>query len=506
MNATNDIISGSDVEVLAKGASISFVGKIGGRFIFAISQIVLARMLGPDLFGLYALGWATFRLVGSIAPLGLNSGVIRYGSRFWPQDKSRLKDVVVKSIVPSSISGLLAGALIFALAPLLEDLFNSPGLTAVLHGFAIAIPLFVIMRVCLAVTQVWQRMQYSAIAEDIGQPAVDLLLLIGVILLGGGLLATVGAAVISWAFAMVLAIFFVFKIFPDIFTTSRTKAVSYSEILIFSLPTAFAGTFTFLTSWADRLLLGIFATTADVGIYQALAQPALIIAIILRSLNAIFTPMIANLYQLGEIDRLKEMFKVSTKWGIYLSIPFFLFICFSSQEIMVGLFGAEYASGALPLVVLSIGQMVNVSSGAVGFVLVMTGYERLWLIISAFSFVLNALLNVLLVPKFGLMGASIATAIAISTLYMSSLFAVKRLVDLWPYDARYKKGLLAAALTAMALALVQLVSIENIWVSLIVNAFVATLVFVGLLWLLGLDAEDREFLALLLKRVRRSRA
>lgn len=505
MKEKNDIPSNSDVEVLAKGASISFVGKVGGRLIFAVSQIILARILGPNLFGLYALGWATLRLVGAIAPLGLNSGVIRYGSRFWPQDKGRLKDVIAKSIIPASLSGLLAGMLIFFLAPALENIFQSPGLTAVLRGFALAIPLFVIMRVSLAATQVWQRMQFTAIAEDIGQPVVNLSLIIAVFLLGGGLLEAVGAGVFSWGFAMVLAIIFVFKLFPDFFETSRNKAVSLSELLLFSLPTAFAGTFTFLTSWVDRILLGLFATTADVGIYQALAQPALIIAIILRSLNTIFSPMIANLYQLGEFDRLEEMYKVSTKWGIYLSIPFFLFICFASQEIMVGLFGIEYASGAMPLVVLTIGQMVNVSTGAVGFILVMTGYERFWLIFSVVAFTLNVVLNVLLVPQFGLMGAAVATAIAISSLYLSGLFAAKRVVGLWPYDARYKKGMLAAALTISSLMLLQLIGIENIWLSIFVTALVATVVFVAVLWQLGLDSEDRKFLALLLQKVKGSR-
>jgi O-antigen/teichoic acid export membrane protein len=214
--------------------------------------------------------------------------------------------------------------------------------------------------------------------------------------------------------------------------------------------------------------------------------------------------MIANLYQLGEMDRLNELYKISTKWGIYLSIPVFLFICFTSQEIMVGLFGIEYIAGALPLVILIIGQMINVSTGAVGFILIMTGYERLWLIISVFSFALNVALNVMLVPQLGLIGAAIATAIAIGTLYLSGLFAVRRLIGLWPYDTRYKKGLFAAASAMIALILLRLFGIENVWLSIFINALTSVLVFVAVFWRLGLDSEDREFLTLLLKKIRGS--
>lgn len=504
LKETNDIPVNSDIEVLATGASISVVGKLSGRVVFAVSQIALARMLGPELFGLYALGWAALRLVGAIAPLGLTGGVIRYGSRYVHKDKGRLKDIISRSLFPSLLFGLFAAFILFFLAPWLENIFASPGLSVVLRGFTIAIPLFVIMRVLLATTRIWQRMQYTVIAEDLGQPIANLLLVLAVFLLGGNLLGAVGAAVVSWGFAMLLAIYFVLKLFPDFFSVARIKAVTYSELLLFSLPTAFAGTFTFLITWMDRILLGLFATTADVGIYQALAQPALIITIILRSLNSIFSPMIANLYQRGETERLEELFKVSTKWGIYLSIPIFLFVCFASQEIMIGLFGDEYAAGAFPLILLTTGQMVNVSTGAVGFILIMTGHEQVWLKISMISFILNMILNVILIPRLGLIGAAIATAIAISALYLGGLFAVKHLVDLWPYDSRYKKGLVATAITLISLVILSFMNLENLWLNLIVTAMVSVTIFAGILWLLGLDPEDREFLALMLRKVRGS--
>ena len=74
-NPRNDS-KATDVSTLAGGASISLGGKIIGRTLAFLGDIAAARILGPDSFGLYAIGWTVLRTLSLISPLGLDQGII----------------------------------------------------------------------------------------------------------------------------------------------------------------------------------------------------------------------------------------------------------------------------------------------------------------------------------------------------------------------------------------------------------------------------------------------
>jgi O-antigen/teichoic acid export membrane protein len=496
------VVQSQEITRLAAGASVSLVGKVTGGGLYAVSQVVLARLLGPEAFGLYAIGWSILRLVWAIAPLGLDKGVVRFASHYWRTDPSGSKKVLFQSLVFGLSLGLLIGISLFVAAPwVAEGVFQKPDLTPVLRWFALAFPLATGLRVAAAATRVSQRMRFSVYAEDLGQPATNLILVLLFYLLGWGLLGAVAASVSSFGLAFLLALYYMKHLFPEVFSTRRTAGPSARELIAFSLPTAFAGIFAIVTIWADRLLVGHFRPAAEVGVYQAFSQVSVLFAITLSALNAIFSPMIADLYHKKEMGRLGELFRVSTKWGLYLSLPVFLVICFTSQELMMVVFGPQYADGALPLVVLATGQLVNVATGAVGFLLIMTGHQNRWLAISSVAVLISVALNWLLIPRLGLTGAALATATAISGLYLAGLFQVRCSLQLWPYDSRYLKGLLATALAVAALFLLRLAPIDSAALTLLLTVTVSGSVFGGTLLLLGLDAEDQEFIRLIQTRL-----
>src|SRR5512138_585367 len=71
----------NNLQELAGGAGTAIVGRLGGRLLAVVGDILAARVLGPAIFGLYSIGWTVFRLVELVAPVGLDIGVIRYASR-----------------------------------------------------------------------------------------------------------------------------------------------------------------------------------------------------------------------------------------------------------------------------------------------------------------------------------------------------------------------------------------------------------------------------------------
>jgi O-antigen/teichoic acid export membrane protein len=483
-----------DATALASGASVSLIGKITGRVIHLLGQIVLARYLGPEVFGLYAIGWTILHIIGVITPLGLHNGVIRFGSVYWMKDHSRLKSVLIQSISIAIIFGFFIGIIEFIAAPKIEQIYKQDGLADTIRLFALAVPFLTGLKVTAAATRVTQRMKFAVIAEDISQPTVNLLLIALVYFTGRGLLGVAASETLSFIFALSLAWFFLGRLFSDTIAVKIVARQSSKELMLFSLPTVLTGMFSVLIIWTDRLLLGFFRPAADVGIYQAVSQSSTLFAIILNGFNAMFIPMIASLYNKGETKRLNNLFKISTKWGLYLSLPIIVTIFFASKDIIMTVFGAKYIEGSLSLIILSVGQLVNVATGAVGFMLIMTGRQNDWLVISCLAWIINLILNLILIPPLGILGSAIATSISVSLLFFTGLFRVKHKLNMWPYDWRYIKGLVAIVFVALVLSMMNFLLIKPIALFVFLEASVAYIVFMLTLFMLGLDSEDKEFL------------
>ena len=493
-----------EVAKLAKGAGISLAGKLTGRLVHTLGQITIARLLGPETFGLYAIGWTMLQMIGLISPLGLDQGVIRYATRYWRADTSKLNSVVFQALAVAGLSGLVIGSSLYFLAPwLAKGVFNKPELTLVIRGFSPALALFAALKVAAAATRVSQRMQYTVISQDLAQPLSNLILVLAFYLLGWQLLGVVAAGASSFAIALFLALRYVRQLFPAKFSNVQKSTFIAGELLAFSLPTTFAGIFANFTNRADRLLVAYFRPATEVGIYQAISQSAILFATVMGAFNAIFSPVIADLYHQRQVKRIGELYKVSTKWGLYLSAPLFLTIIFAPHELLSVIFGSRYAGGHQALVVLAFAQLINVGTGAVGPLLIMTGHQKKWFLISGMMLLTNIALNVLLVPRLGLLGAALGSVCAVFGLFSLGLYQIKRLLGIWPYDRRYFKGAFATLISVIALLLLSQFEIHSLLLRLLATAAVSTIVFVGMLLLSGMDEEDREFIRLLRSRLRK---
>ncbi|HVA01745.1 MAG TPA: flippase [Terriglobia bacterium] len=493
-----------DVRRLAAGASIALAGKLIGRGVRLVGDVVLAHILGPATFGLYAIGWTLARIATVLAPLGLDAGVIRFASPYRNQDLARFKGAVTQSLQYSTLSGLLLGIAFYLLTPWLAlSVFHQATLIAVFRCFAFGFPLMTCLKVASAATRVSQRMKFSAYAEEIGQPAAALALILVFYLFGYRLGGALAAFVLSFGFASILAIYYIGKLFPEIISKAIRPVFAGKHLLSFSLPASVSVMFGILLIWVDRLFVGYYRPAAEVGIYHAASQLSIALAVILSAFGAIVTPMIAELYHRGKESRLEELFRVSTKWSLYLSIPPFLVMCFVPQQAVAVIFGNAYIAGWAVLPILGAGQLLNSGTGPVGALLVMTGHQNQLSVLSGAMFLANIGCAVLLVPRFGIWGAALGTAATVGLLCLISIFMAKAYLKLWPYDRRYSKGLVATAAAAAALFFFRQFQVTSPFLALTGAVVVSVLVFVAVLSLLGLDVEDREFLRLIFARLLR---
>jgi O-antigen/teichoic acid export membrane protein len=489
---------------LATGAKTGLLGAIGGRFLNVFGNILIARLLGPYIFGIYGIGWTLVRFFSLVVPLGMDRAVLRYAPKFWKQDSSGFKGLLTSVHKLSLGSGLLFGILFFLLSPwLAHSVYKQPELLTVFRLFSFAFPLLSLLIVSAAATRITQQIQYSVWLYDLGQPILGLTLIITFFLLGKGLNGVVVAEVLSLGCGAIIGIILLPKIFPEIRGITSRNDTNHKKLLAYSIPAMLGGAFSVYIIWLDRIFVGLFLSPVDNGIYTAVSQLSTIIMVILAGFSPITVPLFSHFHHQKNANQLQVIYTVSTKWGIYLCIPILAVLLVSPVDSLVTIYGKEYGFGANILVILLVGQIINMVTGSVNPLMIMTENQKVLFQISVYALIIDILLLVLLVPRFALAGAAISSSVSLSLLYLWELLWVKKNLHLWPFDRRYLKGLASGVGCIIAVMLVSQVNIINSTINIGVQALISLSVFIGLLLMLKLDPEDKEFLGRIGQRMGR---
>jgi O-antigen/teichoic acid export membrane protein len=181
------------------------------------------------------------------------------------------------------------------------------------------------------------------------------------------------------------------------------------------LPLAFSSGMGIVTRQASILILGLFVSAADVGVYRVAAQTSLLAAFGLDAVNMVVAPRFATLFARGEAERLQRLVTASARVILAFSLVVTVgFVVFGKPFLRL-VFGAPYEAAYLPMVILLAGQLVNSATGSVGALLNMTRNERETAKGMAVAAASNVALNLALIPILGTAGAAMATAASLVT-------------------------------------------------------------------------------------------
>lgn len=175
----------------------------------------------------------------------------------------------------------------------------------------------------------------------------------------------------------------------------------------------------------DILTLDYFRSDSEVGIYGVALKISDLLKIVLMIVNIVIAPEIAALFSNGNTKKLQQLLKRSIQITFFLSLPIALFLIFAGNWVL-SIFGDDFTSGYPVLVLIVFVQIINVGVGSVGNVLNMTGHEKEASFGLFISMILNVTLNLLLVPTMGMIGAAIASGVAIISWNLIMWYMVKR--------------------------------------------------------------------------------
>jgi len=419
-------IKDENLKELLKGSSTAFTLKIIGLLFGYIFTLLIARMYGADTLGVFALSITVLTVFSVVGRLGFDTGLVRFVAEYSSQGKPEsLKEVYIKSLKIVIPVCILLTLLLFLSAPLLaKHLFNKETLSLYfrISSFAI-LPLVLIVLHSSSLRGLKKIREYSVL-QDVTIPFISILLLASSLLVSNDERIPLLVHVLS------LIIVFVFSCLvwlknANITSYSHSNNIRLSTMLSVSLPMLLSQSSFLILEWTDTIMLGILRTGFEIGIYSVAMKISMLTSITLFSINSIAAPKFAEFYKKGDRESLEKIIHQSTKF-IFWSASSIILVIFIFPSFILAIFGEEFKTALYALLILTFGQFINAISGSVGYILQMTGKQKVFQYIVLTAAVMNIGLNALLIPRYGINGAAVASMLSMAFWNMSSVMFVKK--------------------------------------------------------------------------------
>lgn len=412
------------VEEVLTGGSVALAMKVAGAGLSFGSNIVLARVLGADGAGVYYLSLTVTTVAAVVARVGLDDASLRFISANVADDAwERVKGVYYRGLAISSSAGLVLTAVLWASAGWIATVaFHEPRLESTVRVMGLAIAPHAVMILHTQALKGLKRIPQAMMLQGFGVPLLSIPLFLAVV----PSLGVDGAAGVWASATLVVACFgrYLWKLVtPNL--SDVTGEFSTSLLLSTSLPLLLVASMHLVMSWTDTVMLGIWSDSRQVGIYNVAMKTATLTNLLIVAVSSIAAPKFAALYEQDRRDELASLVHDVTKLLLMCAVPLLL-VFLAVPSFILLIFGEEFTAGSGALRLLALGQFVNVVLGAAGHLLIMTGHEKDMRNVTLTVAVANILLNLALVPGYGIIGAATATTLSLSATGLFAMLLVRR--------------------------------------------------------------------------------
>lgn len=413
----------SEIKKLAKQSAIYGVGQVISPLLGFILLPVYTRFLDVDEYGVYQLTSVVGMFLTAIMGLGINSGLVRI---YFTYDSDEDKNKVISTCIYfSTVSSLLFAIVIWFISPYVSPLlFEVPNSDYLLKLLSITLIFQIVGGNMLGVLRAEEKASlYTGFTVFTLVLSLSLNILF-VAVFDRKIEGLLEAQLITNALNTII-------LFP---LTMRGKKITYSnkiikEVMAFGAPLIPALVADMVLSMADRYFINYYADSAQVGLYSLGYRIAAMITVVISKPFKIAWP--PYMFRVAKQENAKEIYKIVLVYFVFAAVWFGLALSVISREILVVLTTPQYydAYTIVPLIVLSYVLFGMVSILIAGIhITKKTKYGAIFTIVSAS---VNTVLNFLLIPSMGMMGAAISTIISYIVLnagifrYSQKLYPIK---------------------------------------------------------------------------------
>lgn len=490
---------------LARGTSIAFFLGISGYFLMFFFKFVAAKHYGPADLGLFEMTNTIILILILISTLGIPAGITRYLPLYKQRGEHQLLTGYIRSILTIAfLVATLISLILFFCAGVITHFFNfPPNLEPLIKIASLIIPLRTLSHIFRKIFIAEKKIYFQALSENILEKS-SLLLFLGLcIFFHLPILFVVLSVLISTILSFSLDLFFFLK---KLHLPKKNPALyQHWEWLAFSLPLLLSGFFTFFIQWSDNILVGKLMGATLLGIYALAYSMADFVGFLQIPFLTIFAPLSAEQFAIEQKKPLALLFQKTVSWLFMLGLGFVIIFILFGKELLSSIFGLSFVPGYTPLVIISTGLLLyNIFSISETF-LILHKKTRFVFFINLFTACLNIFLNILFIHAWGIIGAAIASALAINIKGMTSYFSAKKHETLMLPLVAIAKTSLAGGSAFLLGSFIKNFFHEPIWLLTVAPLLMLSL-YVGFLFIFrAITKEDRNLLLLFFRNFGRPR-
>ncbi len=405
-------------EELINGSSVFFLTKILGLLFNYLFLWWFVSEYNTTKWGFVTLCITIANIIGMISILGFDIILMKYISVLKSKFQyGEIKDIIVKSTFNSILISGTVGLIFFVFARQFSSiLFSNPNEAPWVQVIAIGIPAYGLYHLNNSIFAGIKRMIWFGFFRNVVPFSFSLLFGIAlhywIVPQYFPRFGESGILILLCYFIILyLAVFFGFILLNkqlELRKTVRKASVKYASLYKESLPLLIGTSMALILGSGDVLVLGVLKNAYVVGVYDIVGKLSLLMLLVIMSVNAILPAKFAELYANKEFNKLKLLSYQSNRLIFWISTALFLVMIVISPWIL-SLFTIKFAKGVYVIFILLGAQYINTICGSNMVLLKMTDHHYFFRNLMIFAAIFNIVLNFILIPEYGMMGAAMTT-------------------------------------------------------------------------------------------------
>lgn len=499
-----------NLRLMVKTSLIVFVGLILSKIFMYLYRIIIARHFGPEVYGLFSLAIMVTGWIIAFSILGLTEGILRFTSFYRGKKQiNKIRYIFRISIITLFFSTTISTIFLFLSSDFIAiNIFHNPNLTIFLKAFSILVPISIFSTVFLAVIRAFEKISWYSFITNILENAVKVAAILLLIFLGWKSNAVILSYILAFL-SILIASYLVCKYkISEIFGKPKLRRKSKRKIMgnlfSYSWPLMLLGILSHIFHWIDSFAIGYFGMekgAINVGFYNVAVPIAMLILFVPDIFTQLFLPLITKEFSRKNLIVIKELSKQIGKWIFLLNLPLFLLFILFPGAIINLLFGQEYLIAQNALRILSIGLFFLALFRPSLHLIQMMGKSRLLLINMVFTSIVNLILNMILVPRYGINGAAFSTMLSYIILSLIFLTETKYYLSLIPLRKKIFRILLISILPILSLIYIKQFIPINTFTLILQVLFFILFYFILVLTTGCLDKNDLMILRTIKKKI-----
>lgn len=411
--------SPAELGQLARGGALNLIGAGVSSAMNILLVVVIARSVTQSQAGRFFAATSVFLLVAMVAKLGANTGLVYFIARLRALGRPDLVSARLRTaLTPVLGAAALLGAALFIFATPLADLTvrgDTTQTATYIRILAAFVPVAALSDVALAATRGYRKMRPTVMLDLVSRPVLQLGLTIVVVALD----APLGWLALAWAapylpemIAALLWLRSVRRRDTRVATPTSSAGFGPGDFWKFTGPRAVTSVVHLALQRLDIILVAALLGPAQAAIYTVATRFLVAGQLANQAISTVAQPRLSELLALGDRASAGSVYQVASGWVVLLAWPVYLLaIVFSTQ--FLAIFGKGYTGATSVIIILAGAMLLKTICGMVDVVLNMAGRTVLTLINSIIALTVMVGVDLVLIPRWGIVGAATGWAAAI---------------------------------------------------------------------------------------------